>query len=173
MPNGKEPDFARNAGMIKGVGVGEQEFQFSYFKFSCATAKAKNGIANEYSEHVLREVKFSDCTTYFKVEGGNLLGPYRVSVAPIDFEFHQNHYAEFGSESESEVSLLNAGSVEARHRSTKCEVYWEPQTIPTKAITHPEAEYSSVAYANEGKVAENKLKLYPSGFQHEWSSRRS
>ena len=50
--------------------------------------------------------------------------------------------------------------------STKCEIYWEPQTIPTKAITHPEEEYSSVAYANE-EVPTTKLKLYPSGFQPE------
>ena len=151
---------------VKGLGSGPQEFRMSFFKFTCENAKALNKIGKEFSETFYATLKFSHCTTYFKVENGNLLGPYTVRVTPINIEYHQNHFAELGSESESEVKLLNAGAVSATVGSTKCEVYWEPQTIPTRAIKHPEEEFGSAAYSNtEVAVPTNKMKLFPSGFQ--------
>ncbi|HUA12594.1 MAG TPA: hypothetical protein VMA83_11390 [Solirubrobacteraceae bacterium] len=133
---------------IKATNVGPQEFQMSFFRFTCAKATGSHTkIGFAYSNTFYAEVRFTQCWTYFKVQNGNLLGPYRATLQPIDFEYHWNGFAEFGGESESNVRLVDPGEVYVKIGSTQCEIYWEPQTIPSKAIKQPEGEYSSAVYS--------------------------
>jgi len=154
-------------GKITGVNVGPQEFNMGDFHFTCEKASAtKTKIASEESNTFYAQVHFKLCTTYFKVAGGNPLGPYKVKLQAMDFEYHWNGYAEIGAESESEVRLLNPGEVYAKVGSTQCEIYWEPQTIPAKAVKDPEGEYSAATYSTEEVLATgNELKLFPGEFK--------
>jgi len=150
----------------RGTGEGPQEFRFGPFEITCEKATAKGKVSNAVSKTFYTEVKYSACSTWLKARNEKV-GPFRVRFhSPVDLEYHANGYAESGAESESEVKILNAGSVSAKISGTGCTITWPPQTIPAKAIKHPEDEFSSAVYSNT-EVANAKLKLFPSGFQKE------
>ncbi len=146
---------------VTATNIGPQEFYMSFFKFTCSKATAAHThIAFPYSNTFYAEVRFSQCWTYFKVENGNLLGPYRATLQPVDFEYHWNGFAELGGESESNVRLVDPGEIYVKIGSTQCEIYWEPQTIPSKAIKKPEGEYSSAVYSTAEVTPNAKEQKY-------------
>ena len=161
----KAPVSPEAPGVITGSGEGAQEFTFGPFKISCETAKVgKTKIENAFATTLYAHVSFSHCTTFFKLPS-QVLGPYSVRVSPINFEFHQNHFAQIAGENESEVTLESEEPVFAKVASTKCNIAWEAQTIPKAAEKHPEWEWASIGYGNAEVPSTSKLFL-PSGMQH-------
>jgi hypothetical protein len=148
----------------KGVAEGPQEFRFGPFEITCEAAVAKGKLINEESKTFYTEVRYSKCTTWLKARNERV-GPFIVHFkTPVDFEFHANGFAETGAESESEVKILNPGAVSAKIGGTGCVITWPAQTVPIKAIKHPEDEFSAAVYSNT-EVANGKIKQFPSGFQ--------
>jgi hypothetical protein len=140
-----------------------QEFKFGAFKINCEFAKAKGRVGFEESKTLFLSVHFKNCVALAKV-GNQPITLKAKFKSPWDFEYHSNGFAEIGSESESELRLLRGGSIEMTVPSIKCLIEVPSQTVPLKAEKKPEAEYSSVLYANE-TVAVAPGKKFPTGEQ--------
>lgn len=149
----------------KGVGVGEQEFHFGVFKITCEKAVAKGGGLKESPQKTFfTEVRYSHCNTEAHI-GGEPFYPKVHFVTPVDYEYHANGFAENGAESEENVTL-SGGAVEMKVQGLKCIIDWEAQTIPVKAETKPEGEYSAATFTNVAEPTEAKKF---EGFQHKVS----
>jgi hypothetical protein len=161
-----EPGKSRTRGL-----EGElQEFKFGPFHIQCEKATGKGEVTAKQSKTLFTAVTFGRCTTLARLEAGEkpLIHLATHFVHPVDFEYHANGFAESGSESESEMRLVNPGTVILKVNSIKCTINWPAQTIPVKAISKPEAEYSFVTYTNEEVSTEGKnLRHFPSGFEKE------
>lgn len=149
-------------GKEMGVGVGEQEFIFGPFKIKCSSVKTKGEIGWERSKTLYVSARYKHCVTvaHLKEQPIYLKTTFKT---PMNFEYHVNGFAEIGGESESELKLLNAGSIELSVPSIKCLIEVPAQTIPEKAEEKPEKEYSEVTYANEEAPASGRR--FPSGTQ--------
>jgi hypothetical protein len=153
---------------VRVTGVGAQEFTFKPFKITCEKAKSvKTGNDVAWPSPTLYvEVKYSGCeakdATFHKVE----LPPVKTTFStPVDYEYHANGFVESGANSESTSEIKNAGYVEINLKGEfKCDITWEPQTIPSKALKRPAEEYGAAIYEKFEEKTEN-LKSFPLGVQ--------
>jgi hypothetical protein len=151
----------------KGVSTTEQEFKFGVFKITCEKAVAKGpGLKESPSDTFFTEVKYSKCTTEAKI-GGEAFPLKTHFKTPVDFEYHANGYAEVGAEAEEGTVTVSGGAVEMKVSGIKCIIDWPAQTVPRKAETKPEGEFSALSFSN---VAEpTSKKSFPDGFKHKVS----
>jgi hypothetical protein len=140
-----------------------QDFKFGAFHIQCEFAKAKGKVGFETSKTLFLSVRYKNCNALAKTGNQPIKLKARFKT-PWDFEYHANGFAEIGSETESELKLLKGGAIEMTVPSLKCLIEVPSQTIPIKAETKPEKEYSSVLYANE-EIAVPFSKKFPAGVQ--------
>ena len=152
---------------LRGGSAETQEFRLGAFTFTCEKTVVRGKATAPEQDTLYNEVKFSGCITYLHPEKSNEKLPFKVKFnGPFDLLYHANGFAESGGESESEVNLVNPGSVVATILGTKCHIEYPPQTIPVKAEKHPLEEFSSAVFSPT-EVASSKIKQFPSGFQHQ------
>ncbi len=153
-----------------------QVFKFSSrLTIKCLKTRASGTIPGP-SETVELAVKFTTCGWYpqassplhtgarFELKEGKSFG----------FVFHANGFTEFvGNPELEEIEWKEkpiSGEVEVLETATEliipghvCRIVVPAQTIPVKAVMHPEEEFTSVVYKNIEVPTTNKK--FPSGFQ--------
>ena len=150
-------------GKLKGGSVGPQAFKFGPIHTTCESAGTK-GIVTEESSPTLKVVaRYHGCATSIKVGAEPATLKTRF-VAPVEYSFHANGFAEVGTEGEEGSVEIGSGAAELRITGIKCVISWPAQTVPMKAIAEPEAQYSAALFTNE-EVASTHLKAFPTGFQ--------
>ena len=148
-----------------------QHFIFGPFHIQCPKAIGHGKVKAEQSKTFYQVVEFKECfvrAILFGSEQEIKLAAHFKS--PVDIEFHANRWAEVGSESESELRLLNGQTITMGVPSIKCKIHWPAQVVPIKAEKNPEGtKFSAVKYENievEKLGPEEKiLPSWPSGFQ--------
>jgi hypothetical protein len=149
-----------------------QNFRFGPFHIQCTLAVGHGKVTAEQSKTFYEEVEFKKCYAIANLAGNP---PEEIHLPayfhkPVDIEWHANRWAEVGSESESELMILNSQTITAGVPSLKCTINWPAQKVPVKAAVEPESEsFSMVSYENvevkkTGKE-EKILPKFPSGFQ--------
>jgi hypothetical protein len=157
---------ASKSGKTKGISEEEQVFKFGPFKITCERASGRGMVAAGSSKTLNDSVKFSKCSTEFKL--GNHPVPVSTKfLTPVDVEYHANGFVETGSETEEVEgsAKLAGGAIELKVSAGskfKCNIRWEEQTIPVKAVKNPEGEFSAATYSNE---AGKESKKFPGGVQ--------
>lgn len=154
--------FVSSGGPSKGKGE-EQEFKLGPFRITCKAVAAKGGETTPLTSTTFAtSLKFKGCTTEAKV-GGQPIHLKTKFVTPLALEYHNNGFAEAGSELEEKggEATLAGGSIELKINSIKCLITLPEQTIPSKAVKKPNGEYTAASYSNEsftqGKRTFNKL----------------
>jgi hypothetical protein len=150
-------------GKEKGAGKEIQDFKFGAFHILCEGAKAKGRVDFTMSKTLFLSVRYKPCYALAKVGNQTIRLQAKFKTA-WDFEYHANGFAEIGSENESELKLVKGGSIEMTVPSIKCLIEVPAQTVPLKAESKPEKEYSSVLFFNE-EIAVPPTKKFPGGFQ--------
>ncbi len=152
-----------------------QEMRFGAHIFiKCAKAMSKGVLTSPSSTEFKTHIVYGKCG-YYPYPASELHFPAAVRGG-ISVAFKVNGAAELeGNESGEELEY--GTKAEVLETSAKfevpsghfCTVVVPTQTVPARAIKHPEEEFSQVTYSNTAvKVEETptKLKLYPGGFQH-------
>jgi hypothetical protein len=154
-------------GTTKGVGLTVQEFNFGGMIVKCPKLSAKGKVTWEFSKTLATEVKFRECSTIAHEGAGKELLLITTFKTPVDFVFHANGFAEVGTEFEGEVEI-SGGEVEMKVSGVrgKCVIGWPAQTIPVKAVKHPEEEFSAAEYSVNPVPRPGSKLLFPSGFQN-------
>jgi hypothetical protein len=132
--------------------------------------KAKGQVDSESSETLLQVVSFDKCKgEAFFGENKKQIEKYKVPNFSIAIEFHSNKSGVIGESESSEVKIVSKSTIviPVRSKHIGCEVTIPEQTIPTRAVTRPAAEYESAYYETEDEAVEGKkgLERFPSGFQ--------
>jgi hypothetical protein len=153
-------------GTLRGVATTEQEFNFGGMFVDCPKAALKGQVGFEFSKTLATEVRFIKCSTIAHEGSGKVLLLATAFKTPWAFVFHANGFAEFGTEFEGEVEI-SGGELEMKVSGVrgKCVLGIPPQTIPVKAKTKPEGEYSAAEYTPNEFPRPAAKKLFPSGFQ--------
>jgi hypothetical protein len=149
-----------------------QNWRFGPFHIQCPLAVGHGKVSAEQSKTFYEEVEFKKCFAIAKLAGNPEEEIHLPAYfhGPVDIEWHANRWAEIGSESESELMILNSQTIVAGVPDLKCRINLPAQKVPVKAAKEPEGEkFSSVTYENTeveklGPKGE-KLKAFPSGFQ--------
>ncbi len=145
-------------GKLKGGSVGPQAFKFGPIHTTCESAGTK-GIVTEESSSTLKVVaRYHGCATSIKVGAEPATLKTRF-VAPVEYSFHANGFAEVGTEGEEGSVEIGSGAAELKIAGIKCLISWPAQTAPMKTTAAPAALFS-----NE-EVATTHLKAFPTGFQ--------
>jgi len=154
-------------GTVRGVSTTVQEFNFDGMIVKCPKALIKGQVAWTFSKTLANRVKFVKCSTIAHEGSGKELLLATTFKTPVDFVFHANGFAEVGTEFEGEVEI-SGGEVEMSVSGVrgKCVIGWPAQTIPVKAIKHPEEEFSAAEYSVNPVPRPGSKKLFPSGFQN-------
>jgi hypothetical protein len=150
-------------GKLKGGSVGTQEIKFGPIHITCESATTKGTVAAEHAQVLKVVAKYKGCETSVKVgpEPGQLKTRF---LAPVEYGFHANGFAETGTEGEEGTVEIGTGAAELKISGIKCIISWPAQTVPMRAIANPEAEYTAAMFSNE-EVASTHLKAFPTGFQ--------
>jgi hypothetical protein len=165
---------------IEGEITGEhnQVFRFGAFEIYCgakgyANTPAEGAVTWATSQTLSTEIKFTKCLTkaHFSSVVAGLRTAFNVNPEtkksePLKFVYHVNGFAEFGSgETESEVEV-GGGAAAFSIAGKVCKISWPAQTVPVKAIKHPEEEFSSAVYSNKFvPTGPHSAKQFPSGEQ--------
>jgi len=154
-------------GTVKGVSTTEQEFNFGGMIVKCPKALISGQVTWTFSKTLANVVKFAKCSTIAHEGPGKELLLTTTFKSPVDFVFHANGFAEVGTEFEGEVEI-SGGEVEMRVSGVrgKCVIGWPAQTIPVKAVKHPEEEFSAAEYSVNEVPKPLLPKRFPSGFQN-------
>jgi hypothetical protein len=150
-------------GKLKGGSVGPQAFKFGPIHTNCESAGAKGIVTEEASSTLKVVASYHGCSTAIKV------GPEPATLktkflAPVEYSFHSNGFAEVGTEGEEGSVEIGSGAAELKIAGIKCLISWPAQTVPTKAIVKPEEQWSAALFSNQ-EVANTHLKAFPTGFQ--------
>ncbi len=149
----------------KGVGIGEQTFKFGKIEIGCEVATTKGTIAESPSPLLKVEVGYKECEAHELTFIGEKISPKVRFKSKVEYVYHPNGYVVLGTEGEPETVEVGPGTVELSIAHTGgCKVLLPKQTVPVKAETKPNEEYSEAAFTPEA-VASTKLKPFPSGFQ--------
>ena len=152
----------------KGVGVGTQAFKFGKIEVECAVATTKGTIAESPSPLLKVEATYKECEAHVSFIGEKISPKVRFK-SKVEYVYHPNGYAVLGTGGEPETVEVGPGTVELSIAHTGgCKVLLPKQTVPVKAVSKPNEEYSAAAFTPE-EVASTKLKPFPSGFQHRLS----
>jgi hypothetical protein len=165
---------ASKAGKVHGAEESEQLFRFGAIKIKCQKVSATGSVAGGATQTFATLIKYSKCLTTAKV------GSHEIFIAttwktPLAIEYHANGFVETGSmvsEIEGRTVLaggsaeikINTGKTEEFEKS-ECHVIWPAQTIPVKAINHPEEEFTAAKYTNATRP-HVVSKTFPDGLQH-------
>jgi hypothetical protein len=156
---------ASKSGKVKGSQVGQVEFALKPFIITCNFSKGTSKVTAGSSETFFVSTRFKNCVTKASIqrEGITLKTKFKT---PVAIEYHANGFIEVGSEGEEfeGSATLKGGEVEIYIPTVKCEIYWPEQTVPVKAIKHPEREYEEALY--ETQSVPRSSKKFPSGFQN-------
>jgi hypothetical protein len=152
-------------GKVKGGGVGPQAFKFGPVHMTCESAGTKGLVTEEASATLKIVARYHGCATSIKVGAEPALLKTRF-LAPVEYSFHANGFAETGTEGEEGSVEIGGGSAEMKITGIKCLISWPAQTVPMRAITQPEEQYSAALFTNE-EVASTHLKAFPTGFQRQ------
>jgi len=146
-----------------------QEFRLGKFRILCYTARSKGEITQLVSETYTSTNKYTRCGWY--PQSNSLqVGASFSNKTGLKMIYHANGYVELLGNGEGETyeyQGLGARETAAliKISSTKaCTIAIPEQTIPIKAVNHPEEEFTAVNYTNT-EVENEHLKLFPTGFQ--------
>jgi hypothetical protein len=146
-----------------------QNFKFGPFHIQCPLAVGHGKVSSEVSKTFYSEIEFKKCYTLAKIEEQTIHLPTYFK-APVDIEWHANHWAEVGSESESELRILNSQTITMGVPAIHCKIFWPAQAVPIRAEKNPEGtkfgmvKYENIEVEKLGK-GEKILPQFPSGFQ--------
>jgi hypothetical protein len=165
---------ASRSAKTHGTSETAQLFKFGPFHITCEKAVTKGAVAEGSSKTIATVAKFTRCTTAARIPPHEIKLPTRF-LTPLAVEYHANGFVETGSEVEEVegAAVLAGGTVEihvytgvtAEHKASRCTISWPEQTLPIKAIKHPEEEFSAASFSNVATANAN-LKAFPDGFQH-------
>ena len=147
-----------------------EQLRFGSFEILCAAktyAKEvhEGAITWETSSILAFEIKFTKCLTVAKFTG--FTGGLRTSFnegKPMKIAYHINGFAEFGSG--ETIGEVEVGGAEASFKISGklCKINWPAQTVPVRAVAHPEEEFSAATYSNK-EVPVEVSKKFPGGIQ--------
>ena len=144
-----------------------QQWHFGVFQIDCYRATIK-GVLTEKETNVLTfNTKYGSCGWYPKPTL-DLHEPAKFAEEGITVEFHANGWVELlenGEEVEFKGKILPS-SAYIKVGVHVCKIEIPAQTIPVRAIKHPEEEFSSVLYSNF-TVPHNVSKEFPEGKEEE------
>jgi hypothetical protein len=126
-----------------------QSFVFGDFTINCYSATNKGELTEESTETLTINTKFGACAWYPKPKV-NLHEPATFNKEGITVVYHANGFIETlenGEEVEFKGEILPS-SASVKVASKVCKIEIPAQTIPVKAIKHPEEEFSEVLYSN-------------------------
>jgi hypothetical protein len=154
-------------GTTRGVQTTEQRFNFGGMIVICPKASTKGQVAWTFSKTLAQEIKFVKCSTIAHEGGGKELLLATNFKTPWAFVFHANGFAEIGTEFEGEVAI-SGGTIEMKIAGVrgKCVLGIPAQTIPVKAVKHPNEEFSAVEYGFTPFPRPADKKQFPSGSQN-------
>jgi hypothetical protein len=143
----------------------KEEFIFGGNKIRCAKASTTGKVTEPEFKTLTVFVKFSECKT--EVKAGQIT--YYIATSfnegkPVTFAYHVNGFVELGTEVETEVAL-SGGAASFKISGGLCTLSWPAQTVPTKAIKHPEEEFSAAVYSNEFILSARPSLFPPNGEQ--------
>jgi len=165
LKKGSEVTFSEaSPGKLVNIGEGPQEFRLKPFIITCTSAKSKGAITSNFSKTIFEKVKYSGCTTPIKI-GSETVQTAAKFKGAVDYEYNANGFLEDGAESQSNVRLVNASSIEisVQHLG-KCLIEMEAQTLPEKAEEKPEKVYGDAVFA-PFTVPNLNTKFFPGGEQ--------
>lgn len=165
---------ASNTGKTHGTTESEQLFKFGSVKIKCLKASAKGAVTAGSSTTYGTSIKFAKCLTVAKIGNHEVYLPTRF-LTPLAVEYHANGYVETGSETaetEGKVTVtggtaeikINTGKT-AEFEKSECHIKWPAQTLPVKAINHPEEMFSMATYSNASQP-HAVSKAFPTGIQN-------
>jgi len=152
-----------------------QKLNFGPFEILCAAHTYGNTIGQgavswESNSTFSTEVRFTKCLTkaHFGAFVAGLhtsfnVNPETKKAEPIKFVYHHNGFAEIGTgETESEVEIESGAANFSITSGKVCKIEWPSQTVPTKAIKHPEEPFSAAVYSTAFvPVPESQFKKFP------------
>jgi hypothetical protein len=145
-----------------------QEWRLGAFRILCYKATGMGEVTETASETFTTTTKYSKCGWY--PQKNTLHVGASFSKTGITVIYHANGYTEAvgngeGEEYEFKKAEVLESAAYIKVSSTKlCKIVIPAQTIPVRAIKHPEEEFSSAVFSNIETPATN-MKLFPSGFQ--------
>ncbi len=124
--------YALTTGPAKGKGEAET-LKLGPYKITCEQPiKAKGQVTStEPAESFFTEVRFRDCETVVKPEGGTGIEEVKKIGLKLGMEFLSNYSAKVG-EGESEAVIKPASEVSFEAHGGKCTVYIPEQRLPLK-----------------------------------------
>jgi hypothetical protein len=149
-----------------------QEFKFGEFLIKCEKVVSKGEITAPASPTFETTLKFQGCGYYPKPANPQHFAA-TFSTSGITLLYHVNGYAKIEGNSEGEeqeygsskVTILETAALVKIPNAKYCTIILPEQTVPAKAIKHPEEEFSSALYSEESVPAPGKKKLFPEGEQ--------
>jgi hypothetical protein len=145
-----------------------QEWHFGVFDVLCYTEASKGELTETSSEILTLNMKFGACGWYPKPKSSLHTGA-SFSKEGITVKFHANGFVETledGEEVEFKGEILPS-SAYIKVSGKICKVEIPAQTIPVKAIKHPEEEFSDVLYSTFAQPLAKSSKAFPTGEQEE------
>lgn len=165
---------ASTTGLTHGSTESEQLFKFGAIKVKCLKANAKGSVGAGASPTYATLVKFAKCLTTAKVGTHEIFLGTRFTT-PLAVEYHANGFVETGEglEEVEGKAVITGGSAELKVNTGKteeferseCHLRWIEQTIPIKAVKHPEEEFSAATFSN-ATLPHKVTKNFPDGLQH-------
>jgi hypothetical protein len=145
------------------------EWRLGAFRILCYKATGAGEVTEGGSETFTTTTKYSKCGWYPQATN-TLHVAAGFSKTGITVIYHANGYTEAvgngeGEEYEFKKAEVLESAAFIKISSTKlCKIVIPAQTIPVRAIKHPEEEFSAAVFSNT-EVAATNLKAFPSGFQ--------
>jgi hypothetical protein len=143
-----------------------QEWHFGIFDILCYSESSKGELLETSTNTLTLHMKFSNCGWYPKPKVDLHTGA-SFSKEGITVKFHANGFVETlenGEEIEYKGEIL-PGAAFVKVNGKICKIEILAQTIPVKAINHPEEEFSSVLYSNFTVPVAKPTKVFPTGEQ--------
>jgi hypothetical protein len=172
--------FASKEGRTKGATETEQIFHWGQgIEMTCFKAKAKGHVAAGYASSYATSILFRKCVVKAKI-GTHLFYIHAEWMTPLAVEYYPHGFVETGSELEEEGgrTILSGGTAELKFKTgvliesapeafepSSCSVSIPAQTIPARAATKPENEYTMASFTNEA-IPHEVNNRFPEGEQH-------
>ncbi len=145
-----------------------QEWKLGTFRILCYKARLNGEVTEQVAEVFTTTIHFINCGWY--PQRNTLHVAAIFSKEGLTVRFHANGYTEAVGEGSGEVyefkkaEVLETAAYVKINATKLCKIVIPEQTIPVKAIKHPEDPYSSAIYSDLEVEATNKH-FFPSGKQ--------
>jgi hypothetical protein len=152
----------------------KQSFKFGRRLIKCGAATGKGVITSDVTSELSDHITFGKCGYYPIVTKEEFIPASFREGMSVKFkvdgagEFEANpegEELEYGAKAEV---LQTSGKI-AIGAGKYCSFIIPTQTVPAKAVIHPEEEFSQITYSNEAVPVEEtatNLKLYPGYLKH-------